>query len=464
MKRLRIVAPLLVVVLLVAACQSAQTQLPPTAVPTTAPTGAPTAVPATLAPTTAPATLAASATAAATAAATLAVTVAATLAPTAVPAATTQGPVMATTFPLLAPWGVVADAGGNFYVSTCPLDSNLPAVDQIFKVDPAGMLQVYAGVSLGFSGDGGPASLAKFFCLGGLAFGADGSLYVADQGNNRIRRIDKNGTVSTVAGSGDGVDVLGKKPMCCVGSFAGDGGPATAAALWNPTDIAFDPQGNLYIADHNNDRVRKVDPQGVITTVAGSGTEGFSGDGGPATKAQLNTATPYVVTPDVAWAPSASMSLAFDAAGNLYISDTGNARVRKVDLKGIITTIAGTGKPGFSGDGGPAKSAQLSNPGGLAFDAEGNLYIADGPTLTFKSNRIRKIDKAGIITTIAGTDADGFSGDGGPASAASLAGPGNISFDAQGNLYFADGGNNRVRKIDKSGIITTVAGDGTAPQ
>jgi len=200
--------------------------------------------------------------------------------------------------------------------------------------------------------------------------------------------------------------------------------------------------------------VRKVDLQGVITTVAGSGTEGFAGDGGPATKAQLNTATPYVVTPDGAWTPSVSMSLAIDAAGNLYFSDTGNARVRMVDTKGIITTIAGTGVAGFSGDGGPAKAAQLSGPGGLALDATGNLYVADG-------NRIRKIDKAGIITTIAGGDNSGFSGDGGPATAATLGSPGNIRFDAQGNLYIADGGNNRVRRVDVNGIITTVVGGGS---
>jgi sugar lactone lactonase YvrE len=294
--------------------------------------------------------------------------------------------------------------------------------------------------------------------MAGIAFGPDGSLYVADQGNNRIRRIDKNGTVSTVAGSGAGADLL-SQTYCCKGSFAGDGGPATAAQLWNPSDVALDQQGNLYIADHNNNRVRKVDQQGVITTIAGSGTAGFSGDGGPATAAQLNTESPNVVTPDVG-GPGQTMSLAFDADGNLYITDSGNARVRKVDGKGIITTIAGTGTAGFSGDGGPAKAAQLGNLSGLAFDAEGSLYIADAPGRGFRDSRIRKIDKAGIITTFAGTGEGGFSGDGGPATAAALLAPGNITFDSQGNLYIADNGNNRIRKVDKNGIITTVVGGG----
>jgi trimeric autotransporter adhesin len=469
MPRLRLLAPLLVVFgLLLTACQPSSTQLAATpAVATQAAQPTPTAP---LAATSAPtqvqaATVAASPTAAATATVAASPTTAATAvqstatpAPTQVQAATADAGVLATKINLDTPWGIAFDASGNLYVSTCLIDP--PDVrSQIVAIDPAGLLKHYAGTnSYGWSGDGGPARLAGFTCTAGLAFDLAGNLYVADQGNNRIRRIDKNGTISTVAGSGAGIDT--SKPYCCLGSFSGDGGPATAATLWNPTDIAFDRQGNLYIADHNNDRVRKVDQQGVITTVAGSGTEGFSGDGGPATAAQLNTATPYVITPEVAKGPASAMSIALDAAGNLYIADSGNARVRKVNTKGIIITIAGTGKPGFAGDGGRAKAAQLSSPSGLAFDADGSLYIADGPSLEFQGNHIRKIDKAGIITTVAGTGETGFSGDGGPATAAALSAPASITFDAQGNLYFADGGNNRVRKIDMSGIITTVVGGG----
>jgi sugar lactone lactonase YvrE len=450
MPRLRLFAPLLVVFgLLLTACQPSPTQLAPTpAVAVQAAQPTPTAPPAVTA------TVAASPTAAATATVTASPTTAATAVQSTATATADAGG-LATKINLDTPWGIAFDASGNLNVSICGQDE---LWSQLAAIDPAGLLKVYAGALGGWSGDGGPARLAEFMCPGGVAFGPDGSLYVADQGNNRIRRIEKNGTVSTVAGSGDGGDI--SKSFCCVGSFAGDGGPATAATLWNPTDVAFDHQGNLYIADHNNNRVRKVDPQGVITTVAGNGTAGFAGDGGPATAAQLNTVTPYVSTPQGAGGPNQGMTIAVDAAGNLYIADRGNARVRKLNTKGIITTIAGTGVAGFSGDGGPAKSAQLSSPNGLAVDAEGNLYVADGDSLEYKGNRIRKIDKAGVITTVAGTGAVGFSGDGGPATAATLFMPGSITFDSQGNLYFVDYGNRRVRKIDKSGIISTVAGGG----
>jgi sugar lactone lactonase YvrE len=426
MQRLRIVAPLLVVLgLLLTACQPAPTPLAATpAVATQAAQPTLTTLPA------ATATVAASPTAA----------------PTAVPSAATataDAGVLATQYRLDSPWGVAVEASGKLYVSTCMGDA-VP----LLAIDAAGMLKSYAGVQgFGFGGDGGPALAANFACPGGLALGPDGNLYVADQGNNRIRRIDKNGTISTVAGSGPGPDTTSL--YCCVGSFAGDGGPATAARLWNPTDVAFDRQGSLYIADHNNNRVRKVDSQGVITTVAGNGTAGFAGDGGPATDAQLNTET-GVSKPDL----GGPMNIAVDAEGNLYIGDSGNARVRKVVATGGITTIAGTGENGFSGDGGPATAAQVSSPSGLAFDAEGSLYIADN------GNRIRKIDKAGLITTIAGTGENGYSGDGGLATKAALNGPASIIFDPQGNLYFVDSVNSRVRKIDKSGIITTVAGGG----
>jgi sugar lactone lactonase YvrE len=418
------------------ACGQPATVAPPTSVPPTAvpPTALPpTAAPPSAAPTTAPiATLAPSSTPAA----------------TAIPStATPDLGVAATSFALAFPWGVAADSGGSLYISTCP-DGYLP---RIYVVDSAGLLKTYAGSGWGFGGDGGPALEAKFFCPGGLAVGPDGSLYVADQANNRIRRIDHAGMISTVAGSGPGGDFFDPH-----GDFAGDGGPAVAASLSQPTDVAFDSQGNLYIADRGNHRVRKVDTAGIITTFAGTGEGGFSGDGGPATDAQLNAETPLKMS----FPPETGMSLAVDAAGNVYIGDGRNARIRKVDAAGIITTFAGTGKSGYSGDGGPAESAQLSYPSGLAVDAEGSLYFSDGPAYNFVSHRIRKIDPAGIITTFAGGETSGFSGDGGAAAAAAIHNPVSLALDAHGNLYFADNGNARVRKIATDGIITTVAGGG----
>ncbi|MCA1683926.1 MAG: DUF11 domain-containing protein, partial [Actinobacteria bacterium] len=234
-------------------------------------------------------------------------------------------------------------------------------------------------------------------------------------------------TISTVAGTGT------------FGS-SGDGGAATGAQLGFPIGVAADAAGNRYIADTFNHRVRKVDAAGIITTVAGTGDQGFAGDGGPATAARLNL-------------PS---DVAADAAGNLFIADYNNQRVRRVDASGVITTVAGDGIKGASGDGGPATAAQLSDPDFVALDRVGNLYISE-----FGSSRIRKVDAAGIITTVAGNGKTGFGGDGGPATSARLAYPGDVAVDAAGNIFIADPGNQRVRKVDTSGIITTVAGNGT---
>jgi sugar lactone lactonase YvrE len=417
--------------LLAAACAPAPTSPPPTLaptraptiVPTVAPTVAPTAVPATARPTLAPTAVRASPTAA----------------PASTATAAADAGVLATQFKFDNPQAIAIDAAGNLYIAGCPYGADV----SVYAVDQTGLLKVYAGSGEGFGGDGGPALRAQFWCGTGLALDSAGNLYIVDEGNNRIRRIEaKTGTISTVAGSGAATDISSNGPA--TGGFAGDGGPATAALLSQPNAIAWDRQGNLYILDRDNNRVRKVDPAGMITTFAGVGTWGFSGDGGPATKAELST----------------SNGIAVDAAGNVYIADSDNARIRKVDLQGIITTIAGTGKPGFSGDGGRARAAQLSNPWGLAFDGQGNLYVADGPTLDFDGNRIRKIDAAGMITTVAGSGEGGNTGDGRLATAARLFKPTTIAFDAQGNLYFADSGNNAVRKVDKAGIITTVAGGG----
>ena len=211
--------------------------------------------------------------------------------------------------------------------------------------------------------------------------------------------------------------------------------PAKDAPLALPWGLAFDSSGNLYISDIGTHRVFRVDATGVITTVAGTGHQGFSGDGGPATNASLN----------FPW------GIAVDANGNLYVADCRNHRIRKVDTAGTITTVAGQGEHGFAGDGGPAANATLACPHSIALDDAGNLYFSDS-----LNDRIRKIDSAGIITTIAGTGEDGFAGDGGPATNALLEWPAGIAFDGAGNLYITDSWNDRIRKVDTAGIITSV--------
>jgi sugar lactone lactonase YvrE len=340
--------------------------------------------------------------------------------------------VPATSVSLFGPSSIAFDADGNMYVADCG-DSI------VVKIDPYGQLRTIAGSSSfngGFSGDGGPAIAAEFNCPSGMAFDRNGNLYLSDLLNNRVRRIDRSGIISTVVGSDPG-------------GFGGDGGPATSALLQFPVAIVIDSGSNLYIDDANNNRVRKVDRQGIITTIAGNGTAGFSGDGGPATAAKLSLG----VDPNFH-----QSGMAIDAEGNLYIADTSNNRVRKVDQRGIITTVVGNASAGFSGDGGPATAAGLSRPTGLAFDAQGNLYVAEANSALYSDNRIRKVDRHGTITTVAGTGGTDFFGDGGPAVFAVFRNPWGIAFDTQQNLYIADEGNDRVRKVDQNGIITTVAG------
>ena len=294
-----------------------------------------------------------------------------------------------------------------------------------------GTISTFAGTGVaGFSGDNGPAIRAQLNAPGRVEVDPNGNIYISESANNRIRKVAPDGTITTVAGSG----------TPAVG-LTGDNGAAVNAHLDQPRAIIFDPAGNLYIADSGNNRVREVTTNGVITTIAGTGTPGNAGDGGQAINAQLNT--PY--------------GLARDSAGNLYIADAYNSKIRKVDPSGVITTYAGTGTPGYSGDGGQATLATLKQPYALAVDAAGNLYVSD-----VAGHAIRRIDRAtGIITTFAGTGAPNFGGDGGPATAARLNGPAGMSFDSAGNLYFADLYNNRVRKVDTSGVISTVAGNGS---
>ena len=278
----------------------------------------------------------------------------------------------------------------------------------------------------GFSGDGGPATSAQLREPAALAVDAAGSLFIADAKNNRVRRVSPDGVITTAAGTG-------------VEGFFGDGGQATSAQLKTPYGVAVDVAGNLYIADSGNQRVRRVSPAGVITTVAGTGVGGFSGDGGQATSAQLNAPT----------------AVAVDAAGNVYVADAFNHRVRRVSPDGVITTVAGSGQKGFSGDGGQATSARLNTPFGVAVDRAGNLFIADA-----ENHRVRRVSPDGVITTVAGTGVAGFSGDGGQATSAQLNRPFGVAVDSAGNLYITDPLNHRVRRVSPAGVITTVAGSG----
>lgn len=287
--------------------------------------------------------------------------------------------------------------------------------------------------SVGFSGDGGLATSTALYHPLGVYKDNSGNLYIADGDNNRIRKVDAaTGIITTVAGNGSA-------------SYSGDGGLATSASLRTPSGVSLDSAGNMYIADYNNHRIRKVDAAtGIITTVAGTGTAGFSGDGGPATSASL-------------YLPH---GLCLDSAENIYIEDHLNHRIRKVNgTTGVITTVAGNGIATFSGDGGPAISASLRSPSGVYVDSAGNIYIADRD-----NQRIRKVDgSTGIITTVVGNGSANYSGDGGLATSASLNGPAGVRIDSAGNLYIAEFYNQRIRKVDgTTGIISTVAGTGSA--
>lgn len=321
----------------------------------------------------------------------------------------------ATSMSLSNPRGVSVDAIGNVFFS----DSlNF----RMMKLTPTGALTTLAGQGYsGFAGDGGPAARATLISPGGTALDSLGNLYFTEGRGDRIRKIDTTGIISTVAGTG-------------VGGFSGDGGYAINAQLSNPQSLAIDAVGNLYIVDVGNNRIRKMDTAGIISTVAGNGTVGWYGDGGLAIDAQL----------------SSPQSVTLDPAGNIFIADSANHKIRKVDTGGIISTVAGDGNIGFSGDGGPALSARLASPRSVWADEAGNLFIGD-----YNNDRIRKIDSAGLITTIAGTGQLGYGGDGGQAILALLYYPLDITVDADGNLYFADIGNNRIRKILGPSAVTT---------
>ncbi len=322
----------------------------------------------------------------------------------------------ATNAALNAPTGLAFDGAGNLYIT----DSY---EHTIRKIDGAGNITTIAGTGTrGSGGDSGPATQAQFYSPTGIAIDASGIIYVADKINNRIRKIAANGIIMTIAGTGSY-------------GFSGDGGPAISAQLAYPTDVYVSPTGELLIADLGNRRVRKIAVDGTITTVAGNGISGFSGDGGMATSASFQSPN----------------GLTSDADGNLYIADSFNNRIRKVDANGIITTIAGNGAIGSAGDDGLATQAAIGSPSYLTFDASGVLYV------TQASGWIRRIDTNGVISTIAGTGTVDFSGDGGPATQATLNNPAGIRVNAAGDIVVADKGNYRVRRIS-GGTISTIAG------
>lgn len=301
----------------------------------------------------------------------------------------------------------------------------------VARAAPDLQIQTVAGTgTAGHSGDGGRATAAMLHSPFGVVRGPDGALYVCEFDGQVVRRIDRDGTMATIAGSGR------------VGS-GGDGGPALAAEFNQPHEIRFDRAGNLFIADMRNHRIRRVAAgTGMVSTVAGTGEPGFSGDGGPAIRAQLRQ--PH--------------SIEFDARGALYICDIGNHRVRRVDLNtGRITTLAGTGLREPTPDGAAFAAVPLNGPRTLGFDAEGNLWLA-----LREGNQVFRLDlERGTIHHVAGTGAQGFSGNGGPAKEATLSGPKGLAVGSNGNIYLADTESHSIRMIDvRRGTLELIAGTG----
>ena len=337
----------------------------------------------------------------------------------------------ATQVDLYAPEDVTFDAAGNVYISE--FGTSETAGHRVSKVDLAGMLSFVAGTGIeGYGGDGGPATLAQLDAPSGLLFDPTGALVVADHHNGCMRRIDGSGVINAIAG------------WCGHQGFNGDGKPVLKTKFNDPIGIVEASTGTLFVADEQNARVRRVTPDGVVSTILGGGK------------------TPLPEVPDGTLGTEIQMShpsyLALDRGGNLYVSDFLWNQVVRIDPQGRITHIAGTGDEGFGGDGGPATSAVLDFPTGLALDARGRLYIDDS-----FNNRIRMVDTHGRISTVVGSGPFGFgsgsySGDGGKATAATLNQPSGIGMSADGRLFIADQGNNVVRAVQPDGTIALFAG------
>jgi len=319
------------------------------------------------------------------------------------------------------PAGLAFDPEGNLYIAD-------RENHRVRKLDTSGNISTFAGIGkAGFSGDGGPAVRAKLNLPSGLAADEKGNLYISDRSNDRIRVVDKKGVIRTYAGTG-------------VAGFQGDAGPALKAQLDKPFGIALDEAENLYIADRNNNRVRKVSPEGIITTVAGDGGFFFMGDNGPAYRASV----------------AAPTGVAVDKKGNLYIADRNNNRIRLVDKLGMIRTVAGTGQQDYNGESETARETNLYLPFGLTVDSNDNLLVIDR-----SHYRIRRIEpKSGKVETVAGNGLKLFAGDGGPATGATLSFPHGMFVDKNDNLIFSDKGHYRIRKITPKGIISTIGGNG----
>jgi sugar lactone lactonase YvrE len=323
---------------------------------------------------------------------------------------------------LVHPNGLALDAGGNLFITDI-------GMHRLLKLDRRGVLTGVAGTGDGgFGGDGGPAVKARLFAPHDVAVDAGGNLLLADTYNHRVRRVARNGVITTVAGNGKG-------------GYTGDRGPARSASLNNPQGIALDRDGTLFIADTYNHVVRRVDPAGTITTFAGT-EAGLAGDGGPANRAQLSLPTAVAVAAD----------------GAVYISDSGNNRIRRVRRDGTMETVLGSGPgsgtagAGFAGDGGPVEKAKIFAPADLELNPAGDLVFSDSG-----NNRVRLIAR-GVITTIAGSGIPGFGGDGGSALGAALNTPQKIALGKDGAIYVADRANHRVRRVDAMGRIESIRG------
>ncbi|HEX7125838.1 MAG TPA: RHS repeat-associated core domain-containing protein [Thermodesulfobacteriota bacterium] len=301
--------------------------------------------------------------------------------------------------------GVAVGADGSVYIAT-------PSAHRVWRLAPDGQLTAVAGTGVaGFSGDGGPAVAAMLNAPHGVAVGPDGSLYLADTHNHRIRRIDRDGIIRTVVGTG-------------VEAYGGDGGPATQAQIGRVPSLAVAADGTLYLADLFNHRVRRVGPDGVITTLAGTGLAGYTGDGIPAAQTRLWHPEGVGVGPD----------------GSVYIADASNRRIRRVGIDGLITTVAGGGIQ--TADGVPATLARITYPHSVVVLPDQSLIFVDS-----SEHLVRRVDARGIITTVAGTRSAGFGGDGGPATDATLNTPTDLAAAPDGSLYIADTSNRRVRRI-----------------
>jgi uncharacterized protein (TIGR03437 family) len=391
-----------------------------------------------------------------------------------------DGPALSAQF--YTPYGIALDTAGNLFVA----DSNNGVVREVTQ---AGIVSTVAGTPVfGFSGDGGPALMAAFRFPEGVTVGGNGDLYIEDTGNFRVRAVSASGIITSVAGDGQ----FEPTP---------DGTPAANASLSGPDFLSFDPSGRLLIADTGDYTVKRVNSDGTVQTIAGSGIQGVGQGyqlvyGGPATGTLLGTprqavadakgniyisddyaGVVYIVTPDgelnvfagqvgvytyggdnVAATSSSFVEpqgLAIDSTGNVYVSDAFDNRIRKISTSGIITTFAGTGKAGYSGDGGLATQAMLNYPQGIAFDSSGDLIIADRV-----NNRLRMVSPDGNITTIAGNGTQASTGNGGPASAASLSSPFVVAADSNGNVFLMEGAGTTVREISSTGTISIIAGNG----